>query len=116
MDIVIRSYTKSVGRQLRCPHPTKEKLLQGLQQELQDLPAEYTASRESLTQQFGTPADTARELQLCVSEEEFDTWLRRKKIAIWLLGIAAVAALALAFWYVNWGIETMPAYSIETIY
>ena len=34
MDVVIRSYTKSVGRQLRCPHPTKEKLLQGLQQEL----------------------------------------------------------------------------------
>lgn len=116
MNNIIRNYINTVSHQLRCLHPTKERLLAGLEQELRELPAEFTASKDALIQQYGTAADTVRELQLCVSEEEFDAWLNRRKIALWALGIVAVAALAFAFWYVNYGLSIMPMYYIEIIH
>lgn len=108
----IRSYCAKVGRGLLCAPETKKKLLNGLREELLDLPEESAVSVEALEECYGRISYVTAELQQCISGEESANAFRRKRKAYGIcIGVAAAAAL-LALGFVVLYIQHAPSYVI----
>lgn len=66
----IDRYCKKVGRQLICFRETKEELIRGLREELDELPPEKSDSIRNLEKHYGKILRTACELQEGVPPNE----------------------------------------------
>lgn len=85
----LKQYCHSVGKNLICKQKTKKQLLDGLFTELSE-------NTESLS--LEDPKIVAAQLQECVSEEEYQQALKRKKrLPFWIgLLVAIILSLTMA--------------------
>lgn len=112
---IIAQFCNQVGKELRCFPATKRTLLQGLEEELNELPNEATVSLVALESRMGDASQVAKELQSSVLLEEERRAVRgkrRKTILIvgGLLGVTLVIFLLAVLLYING-----PFYIVETI-
>ncbi len=115
----VNRFCRRVGRHLQCMPATRAALLQGLAEELSELPQEDTASASRLEAQVGKPAAVAAALQESVPPEEQAKAIRRRRICTFLCVFLAFALVlsvsiailmqAIAFF------ENAPYYVVETI-
>lgn len=111
----ILHFCKQVGRKLRCAPVTKHVLLQGLADELSELPGTDQASLESLEAKVGSVSQVAAELQTLVPSEEVNHTVQknRRKVTL-IIGGVLVLALVLLFGAIILFLNG-PFYVVETI-
>lgn len=111
----VTQFCKQVGRKLRCSSATRHTLLQGLEEELSELPDADKASLASLEANVGEVSQVAAELQVSVSSEEESRTVQvnRRKIILMIggtLGLALILLLLAILLFSNG-----PFYVVETI-
>ena len=90
----VAQFCNQVGRKLRCSPMTRRTLLQGLEEELSELPDADKASLVSLEANLGTVSQVAAELQVSISSEEESRAVQKKQRKT-ILMIGGVVGLAL---------------------
>lgn len=113
----VREYIGRLRRCLICRRATKDKLLEGFVQELQDnentsMPGSY----EELCRQYGQPEIVAKEFQEQVSSEEFRAVKTRRSIfacAAIVIGICVICFLLYMLYDI--AINTEDLEIVETI-
>lgn len=114
-NIAVTQFCKQVKKRLRCSTATKHILLQGLAEELSELPDAQKASLANLEANVGTVSQVAAELQSSVSSAETSRAVqknRRKTILLvgGILGLALIIFLVAILLFLNG-----PFYIVETI-
>ena len=92
---VIDRYCRAVGRQLICLTETRQELIEGMRQELLELPLEQSESFAKLTIHYGKISQTAVEIQEAVSPGEREIALKRQRRKYLILGLAAAVVIGL---------------------
>ena len=115
---IIAEYCWQVKKRLICKKETKEKLLRGLKDSLEDIADPSIHAVKDLEVIFGSVAQTAEDLQNAISieEKEFE-YHRQQRLRIlkWVL-IGAVLCLSILLFYI--GTQYFingPYYVVETI-
>lgn len=112
---VVTKFCRKVGRQLRCSSATKHTLLEGLAEELSDLPDGDTASLAALEARVGSAGQIAAELQFSIPPEEESQAVQKKRRKTMLI-IGGVLALSLIVFLLAILIFlNAPFYIVETI-
>ena len=115
---IITEYCRQVKKRLICKKETKEKLLMGLKDSLEDIADPSIHAVKDLEAIFGSITQTAEELQNAVTLEEKETEYHRQqrlRILKWIL-IGAVLGLSILLFYM--GTQYFingPYYVVETI-
>lgn len=110
----ITSYCRAVERRMDLPRAERRRLLLGLQQELEQNDS-AGVPLQTLTDEFGEPADVARTLMDGVDMDEQVRYRKKKKrvvVAIISLLLVLLAAVSLYF-YVS--AKHWPVYTRDTI-
>lgn len=111
----VNQFCKQVGAKLQCSHATKKALLDGLLNELQELPSTDTISVASIEARIGTVGQVAAELQSTISPDEIQRATKRKQKR-WYFLIGFLFILALLLLLFSYFIFTNgPFYIVETI-
>lgn len=112
---VVTKFCRKVGRQLRCSPATRQTLLEGLAEELSDLPDGATASLAVLEAKVGDARQVAAELQSSIPPEEESLAVQKKRRKTMLI-IGGVLALSLIVFLLAILIFlNAPFYIVETI-
>lgn len=74
----VTQFCKQVGRKLQCTPATRRALLQGLEEELSEMPNAARASLTRLEANVGPVSHVAAELQASVSSEEESRAVQKK--------------------------------------
>lgn len=112
---VVTKFCRKVGRQLRCSPATKQTLLEGLAEELSDLPDGATSSLAVLEAKVGNADQVAAELQSSIPPEEESRAVQKKRRQTMLI-IGGVLALAvILFLFALYIFISEPFYIVETI-
>ncbi len=111
----VNRFCRRVGRHLQCMPATRAALLQGLAEELSELPQEDTASASRLEAQVGKPAAVAAALQESVPPEEQARVIRRRWILLVLVIVLVLCVSASMLILANAYFDGAPAYFTETI-
>ena len=115
---IITEYCRQVKKRLICKKETKEKLLMGLKDSLEDIADPSIHTVKDLEVIVGSVAQTAEELQNAISIEEKESEYHRQqrlRILKWVL-IGAVLCLSILLFYI--GTQYFingPYYVVETI-
>lgn len=98
MNEVVDKFCIQVGKRLLCLPRTRRHLLNGLREELLDLPAEQRCTLAVLEEKYGTVQHIAAELQEYVppTEQSACIWRQRYQKILWLAILALAAAVGLA--------------------
>lgn len=108
MNRYVKKYCRKIGWQLTCRRQTRQQLIQGLSEELEET---NLPSYEELLRQYGSPAEMAAQLQETVPPDEAHKARCTARTRLILL-IAAVLLLfgALSAWYIHYRNQKDPLY------
>lgn len=112
----VAQFCKQVGKRLQCSPATRKMLLQGLANELSELPDADKLSIAKLEEKVGKISEIAEELQETVPAEDRERAARRKQLCIILIAGVLLAAAVVLFIMADIYFKNAPYYIVDTIY
>lgn len=118
MNRLYAGYVRQIGRCLRCSRKARLRLLQGLEEELEEaLSQEEGISLDQLKARFGPPAKVAAELQATLPpEEEEQCTLRRRRVGRLVLALCGVLIVGLVGFIVCMACSDVAAITTQIVY
>lgn len=110
------AYLKQVKKCLSCPSWEKERLMSGLENEIDEAFPSGAMSLEAIAVRFGNPLILARELEMSLSAESLARYIERKRLWIFAGYLCCAVIIALLIGYMVWLSTHDTNYIISSVY